>query len=75
MFLVGCAKPGTEAGAVSPAVRTVFAQACPTPSRAADLTNIRREIEASIAKAVPPDTLATEWLRLNDGAKACRGQR
>lgn len=52
-----------------------FAAACPVPTDKGGRDKIAAELMATIEKAVPPDTLATEWERLNDGAKACRRGR
>ncbi len=77
LSLTACARPGPEAGLSfdpdfnKPQPRP-FALACPTPTRAADKRKIAAELIATIDRAVPPDTLATEWERLNDGAISCR---
>jgi hypothetical protein len=55
--------------------RTSFASACPTPSSQAALRGIQRELIAALDAKVPPDTLASEWERLDAAARACRGAK
>jgi hypothetical protein len=55
--------------------KTAFAPACPTPTDAARLRAIEAEIERAIKVAVSPDTLATEWERLDEAARICRKAR
>lgn len=55
--------------------RTSFAPACPTPSSQAALRQIQGELVAALAAKAPPDTLATEWERLDAAARACRRGR
>lgn len=69
--------PGVDWRAVSQGVarQTSFSAACPTPTGRARLVKIKTELEATIAANAPPDTLASEWERLDAGARACRRGR
>jgi hypothetical protein len=44
---------------------------CPTPTPQTLYDDIAGEIERGIKAGAPPDTLATEWERLNNGAQIC----
>jgi hypothetical protein len=48
---------------------------CPSPTKAEMLPAIARELDAAIKAGVPPNTLSTEWERLDEGARACRGAK
>lgn len=77
MFLSACESPPREAGLAFDTPRQEqrsFAPACPVPSDKAANAQIEGELVRTIAAGVPPDTLATEWERLNDAAKACRSK-
>lgn len=83
-FLAGCASgPGPMALAVNEpgfdatkiATQRTIAPACPTPSSAEKLRAIEAEIEAAIRAGAAPDALATEWERLDEAARICRGQK
>jgi hypothetical protein len=52
-----------------------FSLACPTPTSDGNRRKLAGELEATIVAGVPPATLATEWERLDAGARACRGQK
>ena len=84
VFLSGCANvPGPMALAVHEpgfdasklATQRTIAPACPTPSSAAKLRAIEAEIEAAIRAGAAPDALATEWERLDEAARICRGRK
>lgn len=83
-FLTGCASgPGPMALAVNEpgfdatkiATQRTIAPACPTPSSAEKLRAIEAEIEAAIRAGAAPDALATEWERLDEAARICRGRK
>ena len=81
MFLPGCASRQPSAGlheeiaqALDLEKQRVFSAACPTPTRDADRRKIAAELTAGIRAAVPHDTLAVEWERLDSGARACRSR-
>lgn len=54
--------------------RAKVARACPTPTPVKSLPAIERELVAAIAAGAAPDTLATEWERLDEGARKCAGR-
>jgi hypothetical protein len=66
------AKPKTEPKTEP---KTAFAPACPTPTDAERLRAIEAEIEEAIKAGASPDTLATEWERLDEAARICRKGR
>jgi len=81
MSLAGCATMpagpvATARPAPAPEIRAALATMCPTPSR---LSPAEMEAIADALDHAPQshglDLLATEWERLNAGAKACRGER
>ncbi len=49
-----------------------FAPACPTPTPDAKKLTIADELEAALPTGRPPNTLAEEWERLDEAARACR---
>ena len=55
--------------------KAAYAPACPTPTAAAKLRAIMAEIDRAIKAGVSPDTLATEWERLDEAAMICRKAR
>jgi hypothetical protein len=55
--------------------KAAFAPACPTPTAAVKLRAIEAEIERAIKAGAAPDTLATEWERLDQAAMICRKGR
>lgn len=55
--------------------QAAWAPACPTPTERQKLVTIKAELEAAIAAGAAPDTLASEWDRLDSASRACRGQR
>lgn len=56
-------------------IKTAVSRACPRPSSPAKIAAITAELESLDAGGMVGrvDTLATEWERLNDGARACKG--
>jgi hypothetical protein len=81
MFLSACASPAPRSGALwkelpkQVARQTSFAPACPVPTDKAGRVLIERELVKAIGANAAPDKLATEWERLDAGAKACREGR
>lgn len=75
-FLTAC-DPDSSRLAIREAAqaRTAIAPACPTPTDRGKQTAIADEISGAIKAGVPIDTLATEWERLDGGARKCRGAR
>lgn len=71
MSLAGCVS-GSPSRPVLPD-RAALAPACPTPTARARLEAIAGYLEAA-PPAAGLDALATEWERLDDGARACRGR-
>jgi hypothetical protein len=76
MLLAGCASSSRIQGPAikgeNSLVSAQLARICPTPTPVEKKTRILKEIEDSIAAGVSPDTLATEWERLDKGATACK---
>lgn len=76
--LPGCASrsaaPGVHSTAltVGAAPLRSFAAACPTPTPDARKIIIADELEAAIPTGRPPNVLAEEWERLDEGARICR---
>lgn len=64
-------EPGFDATKV--AVTRTIAPACPMPTAGGKLRAIEAELDAAIKAGASPDTLATEWERLDDAARICRG--
>lgn len=75
-FLAGCdpdskrlaIREGTQArGAIAPA--------CSTPTNRDKQVTIAGEIDGAIKAGASIDTLATEWERLDEAARTCRGEK
>ncbi len=77
MCLTACATatPGNSAADAQRAPRKVLAPLCPLPTPPAKIAGIERELVAAIAANASPDTLATEWERLDAAARICRGEK
>lgn len=79
--LPGCAKPVTVRQPVlvgsSLIIQSSLARVCPKPTTNTNQAKILVELEAldSSGELAKVDTLATEWDRLNEGARACRGRQ
>jgi hypothetical protein len=72
--LPGCAErvaPGIYSTAAQVSARADLARVCPTPTHQTLYDDIAGEIERSTNAGAAPDTLATEWERLNNGAQIC----
>lgn len=75
MFLAGCGPEQVKTAVLTgnrEAIRAQIARACPSPTTPERLNRIVDELRAANAAGVPPNTLATEWERLDEGARACR---
>ncbi len=55
-------------------VRKQLAPLCPTPTPTSKFSKIASELEDAISKGSPPNALSTEWERLDEAARKCRGQ-
>lgn len=73
-----CGNMATERLALigeAPQIRAGVARACPRPTAEKQKAAILAELESLDAAGMIArvDTLATEWERLDDGAKKCKG--
>jgi hypothetical protein len=77
VYLTGCVAPVTDPLPIvqRQAIRKALAPICPTPTPGSKITIIASELEAAINAGVPPDTLAAEWERLQEGAMSCKGMK
>ena len=76
LSLSACAS-GTSGAALPDAApsarRAVLAPMCPTPTPGTKLARIEVELDRAIAAKLAPEVLATEWERLDEAARKCRG--
>lgn len=72
LCLTGC-NAASKLAAPNLTVRKQLAPICPTPTSSTKFGKIAGELAAAIQKGVPPNTLSTEWERLDEAARKCRG--
>lgn len=78
--LAGCVGASVTAPALTgnpQAIAAKLARACPTPTPAMKLNAIADELAALAARGdiAAVDVLASEWERLDEGARTCRGTK
>lgn len=71
-FLSACVSAGSDRPIPEAAVVAALNRVCPTPTPGSVKSKIADELEAAINQGVPPDVLAAEWERLDEGASRCR---
>lgn len=54
-------------------IRQELSPLCPYPTDRGKLVKIAAELDAAIKAGTPPNTLATEYERLDAAARGCRG--